>query len=91
MSEASTTADTATPAVEPKEAVPAAQWPSYAFNDPAFVTWWLGSLYLLQPSDQAIVADVLRGAIHEPGIQEELSAFIALRTGDGEQVLAPTR
>lgn len=80
MSEASTTADTANLDNEPKEAVTTSPWPAYAFHDPEFVTWWLGSLYLLQPVDQALVADVLRSAIHEPRVQEELSAFIALRT-----------
>lgn len=54
--------------------------PAYAFHDPAFVTWWLGSLYLFRPEEQIAIATSLHEAIHEPSVQAELAAFVAFRT-----------
>ena len=55
--------------------------PVYAFYDPTFVTWWLGSLYLMKPEDQIAIATSLHEAIHEPAVQAELAAFVAFRSG----------
>lgn len=62
--------------------------PSYEFHDPTFVTWWLGSLFLLKPEDQIAIATSLHEAIHEPMVQAELAAFVAL-TGGAESAEAP--
>lgn len=66
--------------------------PVYAFHDPSFVTWWLGSLYLFKPEDQIAIASSLHEAIHEPTVQAELAAFVAFRNGsDGiDEVSQPT-
>lgn len=62
--------------------------PAYDFHDSAFVTWWLGSLFLLKPEDQIAIATSLHDAIHEPLVQAELAAFVAF-TGGSESVEAP--
>ncbi len=50
----------------------------YAFHEPRFVTWWLGSLHLFPPQDQIGIATALRGTLHNVAVQEEIDAFIAL-------------
>lgn len=62
--------------------------PSYDFHDSAFVTWWLGSLFLLKPEDQIAIATSLHEAIHEPLVQAELAAFVAF-TGGAESAGTP--
>lgn len=54
----------------------------YAFYDPAFLTWWLGSLYVFPASDQVEIAMGLRSALHTPELQAEIDAFIAHLEGD---------
>lgn len=70
---------------EPGGAPAGPDMPAYAFHEPAFVTWWLGSLYLLKPEDQIAIAAGLFEVIHEPGVKAELAAYIALR-GMSEEV-----
>lgn len=51
-------------------------FPAYAFHDPAFVEWWLGSLYLMAPADQIAVAEVIFESIHIPEVKERIARFI---------------
>jgi hypothetical protein len=62
---------------------PGINYPTYAFHDPEFVTWWLGSLYMLKPIDQITVAEILRDSIHIPVIKDELDAFIQFQMEQG--------
>lgn len=55
--------------------------PQYAFNQPEFVTWWLGSLYLFPIEDQLAIANHLRASVHEPDVQAEIDGFIAYTSG----------
>lgn len=52
----------------------------FAFHDPAFVVWWLNSLYLFRPEDQIAIAELLAGAVHAPDAKAEIEAFVAVRT-----------
>lgn len=47
-----------------------------AFNEPRFVTWWLGTLYLFKPGDQVAIAQLLQDAVHSPAVTREIQAFI---------------
>ena len=55
--------------------------PQYAFNEPEFVTWWLGSLYLFPMEDQVAIANHLRASVHEPDVQAEIDGFVAYTSG----------
>jgi hypothetical protein len=48
----------------------------YAFHDPKFVSWWLGSLYLLRPESQLQAAVALRQSVHQLGAVARLEEFI---------------
>ena len=52
------------------------EYPQYAFHDPAFVEWWLGSLYMLPAADQIAVAEILDQSIHTPRVKDVLDNFI---------------
>lgn len=52
------------------------------FNEPRFVTWWLGTLYLFKPADQVAIAQLLLDAVHNPQVSREIQAFIALQATD---------
>lgn len=52
------------------------EYPQYAFHDPVFVEWWLGSLYMLPAVDQIAVAEILDQSIHTPKVKEVLDIFI---------------
>jgi hypothetical protein len=65
----------------------------YDFHDPAFVTWWLNSLYLLPLEDQIAIAQRLLTAVHAPGSRREVEAFLAVQGQElearGAPVLSP--
>lgn len=72
----------------------------YDFHDEAFVTWWLGSLYLLSADDQVAVAQRLASVIHAPEARAEIEAFIEFRSeatleapvdGDGSAAVSDSR
>ena len=48
----------------------------YDFHDPAFVTWWLNSLYLFPVEDQVAIAQRLLSALHAPASRREVEAFL---------------
>lgn len=62
----------------------------YDFHDPAFITWWLNSLYLFPVEDQVAIAQMLRSALHAPGSRREIEAFIEFQAsaiqGEGHSV-----
>ena len=51
----------------------------YDFHDPAFVTWWLNSLYLFQVQDQIAIAQRLLSAVHAPASRREVEAFLEVQ------------
>ncbi len=55
-----------------------------AFNEPRFVTWWLGTLYLFRPSDQVAIAQLLMDAVHTGPVSREIQAFIELHQIEGD-------
>lgn len=64
----------------PSDASADSSWGAgYDFHDPAFVTWWLNSLYLLPLDDQIAVAQRLLSAVHAPGSRREVEAFLAVQ------------
>lgn len=54
-----------------------------AFNEPRFVTWWLGTLYLFKPGDQVAIAQLLKDAVHSPAVTREIQAFIEFHALEG--------
>ena len=54
-----------------------------AFNEPRFVTWWLGTLYLFKPDDQVAIAQLLQDAVHSPAVTREIQAFIEFHALEG--------
>lgn len=52
------------------------EFPQYAFHDPEFVEWWLGSLYMLPAADQIAIAEILDLGIHAPKVKAVLDNFI---------------
>lgn len=54
-----------------------------AFNEPRFVTWWLGTLYLFRPDDQVAIAQRLQEAVHSPAVSREIQAFIEFHALEG--------
>jgi hypothetical protein len=71
-----------TPTETEKGSVPSDIEMPVTFNEPRFVTWWLGTLYLFKPADQVAIAQLLLEAVHHPQVSREISAFIALQTLD---------
>jgi hypothetical protein len=61
----------------------------YDFHDPAFVTWWLDSLYLLPVEDQIAIAQGLLSAVHAPGSRSEIEAFLEVQSQQLEARAAP--
>lgn len=57
-------------------------YPAYAFHDPAFVEWWLGSLHLMGPADQVAVAEVIYDSIHIPEVQARIAQFIQTQAAE---------
>lgn len=55
-----------------------------AFNEPRFVTWWLGTLYLFRPSEQLAIAQLLMDAVHTAAVSREIQAFIELQKIEGD-------
>lgn len=62
----------------------ASPYPVYAFHEPEFVTWWLGSLYLLRPAEQRELALILRETVNVPEVHERIDEFLA-RFEDAEE------
>lgn len=54
----------------------------YNFHDPAFVDWWLRSLYLLPFEQQAAAAHAIKQAVSVPAVHAEADLFLA-EIGDG--------
>jgi hypothetical protein len=61
----------------------------YDFHDPAFVTWWLDSLYLLPVDDQIAIAQRLLDAVHAPASRQEIEAFLEVWRQEQERRDAP--
>ncbi|GEM_PF-2233826 len=49
----------------------------YPFHDADFVSWWLGSLFLLPPQLQIEAALSVNASVHKVGVREVLDAFVA--------------
>lgn len=75
-------------------AVPnAAQFGDYRFQDPAWLSWWLTSLYMLSPGEQVQVAQRLLQVVHARESREVLEGFIDYQMPDldnGREVLRET-
>ena len=54
----------------------------YNFHDPAFVAWWLKSLYLLPFEQQASVAHSIKQVVSVPAVHAEADLFLA-EMGEG--------
>jgi hypothetical protein len=60
----------------PEPSVVPEQFGEYRFQDPAWMAWWLSSLYLLRPDEQVQIASRMLETVHAKGSQEMLIAFI---------------
>jgi hypothetical protein len=49
----------------------------YPFHDADFVSWWLGSLFLLPPQLQIESALSVNASVHKAEVREVLNAFVA--------------
>ena len=54
----------------------------YNFHDPAFVDWWLRSLYLLPFEQQAAAAHAIKQVVSVPAVHAEADIFLA-EMGEG--------
>ena len=54
----------------------------YNFHDPAFVDWWLRSLYLLPFEQQAAAAHAIKQVVSVPAVHAEADLFLA-EMGEG--------
>lgn len=52
-------------------------YPVYAFHEPEFVTWWLGSLYLLRPVEQKELALIMKETVNVPAVHACIDQFVA--------------
>lgn len=54
----------------------------YNFHDPAFVDWWLRSLYLLPFEQQVAAAHAIKQVVSVPAVHAEADLFLA-QMGEG--------
>lgn len=48
----------------------------YRFHDPAWMAWWLTSMYLLPTQDQIIIAEKVLLSVHSPASRAVVKGFI---------------
>ncbi len=63
--------------VEPGPEAGAVAAAEYPFHDADFVSWWLGSLFLLPPQLQIESALSVNASVHKAEVREVLDAFVA--------------
>ncbi len=61
---------------------------NYPFNEPPFVTWWLGSLYLFPEEIQLEIAARLRESVHDLAVRAEIDGFLAYTSGQALEPVA---
>jgi hypothetical protein len=54
----------------------------YRFHDPAWMAWWLTSMYLLPTQDQITIAEKVLLSVHSPDSRAVLTGFIEYQRGE---------